>query len=118
MNKIEKVIDILQTCVDTCGQPEADMMQQAVDILSESEPEPTEFTKKLRTDLEEYLHFCKEMGAPKLTEMCKEALKACDIIDNQAAENIKLKLDIKVISECKIHCKNCNARIKEALKGE
>ena len=30
----------------------------------------------------------------------------------------QLKLDIKVISECKIHCKNCNARIKQALKGE
>ena len=28
----------------------------------------------------------------------------------------QLKLDIKVISECKIHCKNCNARIKQALK--
>ena len=34
-------------------------------------------------------------------------------------EEIKgLKRDIKVISECKIHCKNCNTRIENALKGQ
>ena len=31
-------------------------------------------------------------------------------------EIARLKLDIKEISECNIHCKNCNARIEQALK--
>jgi len=44
----------------------------------------TKFTKKLRTGLEEYLYFCKEMGAPKLVELCKESLKACVVIDRMA----------------------------------
>ena len=58
-----------------------------------------------------------------LTDICKAlevstSQTAVKSIHKLQAENIKLKLDMKVISECKIHCKSCNARIKEALKKE
>ena len=55
----------------------------------------------------------------------KLTLDLCDMLDRLTTE-LKakdekiagLKRDIKVISECKIHCKNCNTRIEQALIGE
>ena len=51
MNKIEEAIDLLQQGVDVGDKPEGEIMQQAIDILSEpgSEREPGEFTKELDT---------------------------------------------------------------------
>ena len=51
MNKIEEAIDLLQHGIDDSFVQEGEIMQQAIDILSEpgSEREPGEFTKELDT---------------------------------------------------------------------
>ena len=100
MNKIEEVIDLLQQGVDVGDKPEGEIMQQAIDILSEpgSEPEPTEFTKEVRAAI---IDNGRENSG--FYDTCK-CLEACDIIDSLTAENAKLKLAID----------NANALIKGA----
>ena len=90
MNKIEEVIDLLQQGVDVGDKPEGEIMQQAIDILSEpgSEPEPTEFTKEVRAAI---IDNGRENSG--FYDTCK-CLEACDIIDSLTAENAKLKLAI------------------------
>jgi len=48
MNKIEEAIDLLQHGIDDSFVQEGEIMQQAIDILSEPKTEPTELTELAR----------------------------------------------------------------------
>jgi len=102
--------------------------------MDEKKPEPT----KLQTDFifekmqneidrltaelaearkkpESYIDVIRQIGRIACGDM-EEIERLTDELKAKDEEIARLKHDIKVISECKIHCKNCNVRIEQALK--
>jgi len=96
--------------------------------LLESVPEPTHETQRIHRQYNKALEETKLIIDDDIKQVrinvisleYRELLSLCDIIDRLTAENAKLRLDIKTISECagKELCVNCKKRVSEALKGE
>ena len=133
MNKIEEVIDLLQQGVDVGDKPEGEIMQQAIDILSEpgSEREPGEFTKELDTfhnnqptitleNIAFYVEFARK-SANEIDRLTAE-LKAKDeeIERLQQFERFYRHIEAHLRPDDEVICKICGKSlndIEQALKG-
>ena len=107
----EKSLVSLDTCVTAicipCWNAVVTKLRAEIDSLT---AELAEARKKP----ESYIDVIRQIGRIACGD--EEIERLTDELKAKDEEIARLKHDIKVISECKIHCKNCNVRIEQALK--
>ena len=117
MSKIEESIKLLKKVerVATMMTVAWDDYKKAIGLL-ESGPDPTEFTKDIREQVQ--VDECNQKSARGW--LCAKLIQSCDIIDRLTAENVKLKEQIanrECIADNKGYCgysqETMNALIKE-----
>ena len=100
------------------AMPEGQTQLQTDFIFEKMQNEIDRLTAELaeaRKKPESYIDVIRQIGRIACGDM-EEIERLTDELKAKDEEIARLKHDIKVISECKIHCKNCNVRIEQALK--
>jgi len=100
-----------------------DVFSLLIDLLAElsKQPEPTEFTKMLRSTIADSKQ---QPTSPVVQCLQHQAEEACDIIEAATAENKQLKEYIRHKRDCAVNLTNkvlgipnkCNCGLEQALK--